>query len=399
MWRRGSTALMAIVAVLAGAPAQAATGGWTQQGAGPGHTSRARSVGNLTPSSVRSLSLNLTAPTSMQPGFAVDGAVAYATTSAGRLLAVSTDDGRRLWSRATCDSRPQGHSVWAGSAPAVYGDTVWVNSGSVLSGISATTHRPVACVDLGAEYASYLVGSPTVYRGYVYVANGPTVFAVNAATGAVRWTVTVPAGNAAGTVAADGGIILVPTASASDSSGTVYALRAFNGTVAWSHASAVQTSVAAVGGRVFLDDPPTALDEATGAVLWSRPDYLPGAGVSADAKRVYLFCGEASTAPGPDGTCDGRVVALDAATGSLRWVAPVASEGEGVVTVGGGVVYVTDPVDSGHLFLLNAGTGAVIGQREHQNGYYESQPVVVDGSVYLVGSLLNGAGFLDRWGV
>lgn len=400
--KRLVTALLSAVALVltSAAPALAGSpGSWPQQGGDAAHTSRVRSPGNLRPATVRSLRLQRSTPTTALPGFAVAGSVAYGTTPQGRLVAWSTSTGARLWSTPTCDGRPQGQQLWADTAPAVQSGRAWVNSGHQLTGVSLRTHRVIACVPVGTP-GELGAGSPTVQRGTVYVANGTRVYAVAAATGAPRWTRRLPsAGVSVGTVAVDAGLVLVPASSPSYDVGRVYALRTRNGSTAWSHRSPGVTSVTASGGRVLLDDPLTALDESTGRVLWSNPAYLPGAGLSVDRRSVYVYCGEASVAPN-GGTCDGDVLALDAATGRVLWRTSIASEGAGVVSTGRGVVYVTDVIDSGRLFLLDAATGAVLARRGHAGGFYTSQPVVVAGHVYLLGSLLDGsAGFVDRLGL
>jgi hypothetical protein len=379
-------------------PAAAATGDWPQQGGSARHASRISSPGNLAPTTVRSLALELSARTTAQPGLAVVGGVAYGEDDSGRVLALSTSTGRQLWSQTTCDGQQHPYTLAGDWAPAVGGGRLWVNSATHLTGIDLRTHAVVACVPLGAGGDG--AGSPTFYGGAVFLANGSRVYSVDASIGRVRWTATLASGFANGTVAVDGGLVLVPSASYVDGSGHVYALRASNGSRAWTYSSpGVVVAVTAWGGRVFASDPPTGLDEATGRVLWTRTGYLPGAGLSVDGSRVYVYCGEASTAPPPaGGTCDGEVLAFDAATGRLLWHHDVASEGAGDVTVGNGVVYVTDPVDLGRLTMLRATTGAMIATRAHPGGFLTSQPVVVDGKVYLLGLLETGAGFLDRWG-
>jgi hypothetical protein len=76
----------------------------------------------------------------------------------------------------------------------------------------------------------------------------------------------------------------------------------------------------------------------------------------------------------------------------------LTSEGAGVVSVGGGLVYLTDFIDEGIVHVLSSATGAEVTTLTHPGGFFTSQPVVVDGSVYLLGYLDNTfAGFLDAW--
>lgn len=401
-----SLMLAAALAVTVAPAAAGSPGDWPQQGGDAGHTSRVTSPGNLSPTTVRSLGLQLSAPTRIDGGFAVADGVAYATTSSGRLVATSTVNGRALWSQATCDGAPQGTNPYADTAPAVSGSTVWVSSGRYLTGISLATHFQVACVALaGGTAGGTGTGSPTVYGGSVYVANGNRVLAVDAATGSVRWSVRIPAGQVASTLAVDGGLVVVPAVGRSYRGGWVYALRTLDGRTQWTyHRSAPATAVAVSGGRVYVGNVPAALDEPTGQLLWTNTGYhATDTGLTVADGRVYVFGGENCYGP-RQLNCDGDVFAFDVRDGHLLWLTSISSEGAGVVSEGGGVVYVTDAVDSGRVFLLNAATGAVISSFAHPGGIYDSQPVVVQGRIHVLSFLLGllqagGSGaFLDRWG-
>ncbi|MGC5198846.1 PQQ-binding-like beta-propeller repeat protein, partial [Aphanothece microscopica] len=90
------------------------------------------------------------------------------------------------------------------------------------------------------------------------------------------------------------------------------------------------------GGRVFTLDSQAQVQATStgGAVLW-RADLTPpaddpsdgsGGGIATDGATVYVTTGF------------GRVTALDAATGAVRWVQALEAAGTLGLTVGNGVV-------------------------------------------------------------
>ncbi|MDP9221383.1 MAG: PQQ-binding-like beta-propeller repeat protein [Actinomycetota bacterium] len=400
---------LSVGVALGAGPVQAAVGpgDWAQQGAGPAHTSAIRSPGGLSPATVSDIGLRFSAPTRADGAVAVAGGVAYAGNENGRLVAMSTQNGRTLWSQSTCDGDPvPSHALFADQPPAIGANTAWVVSvanltqASTLTAISLTTHAVTHCVPLGADL-TFGSTAPTLAGGSVFAAAGNKVTAVNATTGAVQWTAHLPNGVVSSTLAVDGGLVIVPAASSAFDEGWVYAYRSIDGHPVWTYQMAAPvTTVTVSGGRVFAGAIPTALDEPTGHQLWRLPGYfVADTGWSVSGSRLFFYGGETCNAPASvGGSCEGTVFAFDTATGHRLWMTSLTSEGAGVVSVGGGLVYLTDSIDEGIVHVLSSATGAVVTSLTHPGGFYTSQPVVVAGSVYLVGYLDNSfAGFLDAW--
>ena len=168
---------------------------------------------------------------------------------------------------------------------------------------------------------------------------GGDLAALDVATGTVRWATTVE-GEISRAIAAANGVAYVGVGGATPTdAGTLQAWDMASGTRRWS--SPLQpgnTSTPTVaGGRVFLTggldsqvDAPHAVrafDAATGAPAWPAP------WTSDTGKNLYLD----AVADGlvVVGSSDGELVALDAATGAVRW-GPLAVGG--TTSPNGGVV-------------------------------------------------------------
>jgi len=113
-----------------------------------------------------------------------------------------------------------------------------------------------------------------------------------------------------------------------------------------------------------------ALDRDTGQVVWSTqagPGGTAGGlqwGSAIDTRRIYTSNANSGLTPWtlPDGssTTAGVISALDKATGRVLWqVTPSAGGGtSGPVTTANGVVYGCSLDPQGHMYALNAATGA-----------------------------------------
>ena len=397
----GAALLLALTVAPLDAAAAVGVGDWAQRGGGPGHTSQIGSPGVLSPTTVGGLLRQFTAPTTVWDGIAVAGGVIYGTGIDGKMVATSAVDGHRMWSAPTCGGQRQNDGFGGQTAPAVSADAVWISTGPFLTGIRLSTHQQFACVTVGTgtfpENAS-----PTLAGGVVYTNSAHAVVGFDASTGARVWRGTLPTGwTTADAPVVDAGLVFVPAVSGHfQNHGAIFALSVATGSVVWmARTRSDPSGIAVAGGRVYAGGSPGAWDEQTGAPVWTRPAYILDSGVSVSGGRVYLFGGEADVGPGGSNP-DGEVIALDAATGALLWQTSVASEGEGVVTVGNGVVYVNDPIDAGTVTLINAATGVVLRRLTHPagSGFYDTQPVIVDGAIYLEGySQDSGNPFFDRW--
>ena len=145
----------------------------------------------------------------------VTGTTVYAANNDGTLYAISLADGSKQWSIHL------GGEIWG--APATNGKLVFVNSlDHNLYAVDSSTIKLVWKVDLGGAAPSAPAVSAdgsTVYTGSF----GKKVFAVDAATGAVRWTATTRDW-IWGTPALTGSNLL-----AADISGNIYSFGAADG--------------------------------------------------------------------------------------------------------------------------------------------------------------------------
>lgn len=247
-----------------------------------------------------------------------------------------------------------------------------------------------------------VIGSPAVANGVVYVGSTDgRLYALDAATGRQRWTFQTEARVPSSPAVADG---LVYVASYD---GAIYALDASTGRARWRFATrgerryaathlhgfaptaermpdpfdvylsspAVSNGVVYVGsgdGRVY------ALDARTGRVRWSvtTGDVVHASPAVANG-TVYV------------GSWDGTFYALDAATGRTRWTFRTGADPEyhnqtgiqGSAAVVDGVVYFG--CRDSHVYALDARTGALRWRFFNDSAWVVASPAVHDGAVYI----------------
>ncbi|MDN3054825.1 PQQ-binding-like beta-propeller repeat protein, partial [Streptomyces sp. SRF1] len=221
------------------------------------------------------------------------------------------------------------------SGPVVHDGTVYVWSDARLRALEART---------GAERWSYPVGDAascggvplrllSAPDGVVYVSAGTRVLALDIARGDVRWRFEAPAvflcapAYAPGPAVTGGGIYIA------DYLGTVYALDAANGRDRWRIATEPRQSIEPVlvaDGSVHLGSGSAlyTLDAVTGTPKWrfAAGGEVIGSPVVADG-RVHF------------GSADHCLYTVDAAGGQLRWKLATGGEITGSPVAAGGVVY------------------------------------------------------------
>jgi len=201
--------------------------------------------------------------------------------------------------------------------------------------------------------------------------SAPQLVALNAATGAVRWSLRLGARELAGTQAlTSDGVLAVLTVS-----GRLEAASLTTGKLLWAREYGESAGPLAVGTTVIATKPfgPLAtvtrtvagFDARTGKVLWSRhglPDTTSVA--AAPGGRVLLY--DAAPPPLTLNPKPAPVIALSAATGRTLWqlntakpVTAAWADSAGVVIATGlqGTVYVQDP--TARLYLADLATGKV----------------------------------------
>jgi outer membrane protein assembly factor BamB len=297
---------------------------------------------------------------------AVVGDVIYVGSTDGALYAVNKADGSQRWKFAT-----QGPIA---SSPAVNGELVYISSadGSVYAVEAATgakrwtfatrgerrftapgIHGAIPRTERMPDPFDVFLSSPAVAGGVVYVGSGDQhVYALDAATGALKW--------------------------------------------AFATGDVVHASPAVVDGVVYIgswDRNVYAIAAATGQELWR---YTTG-----NDTTIYNQIGIASSAAVADGMVfvggrDGHFHAVDAKTGTPRW--KIDNKGGWTIAspaVRDGIVYF--PTSDGRRFkAVDAATGTV--RFDLQNNAVSFSSPAIAGDVAFYGTsdgYLNAVGIKD----
>nr|WP_276617710.1 PQQ-binding-like beta-propeller repeat protein [Streptomyces coryli] len=252
-------------------------------------------------------------------------------TRGGGVQARDAGTGEPLWELAGAQSDFETQEA----GPVVHDGSVYLWANDRLSALDART---------GAERWSYPVGDAAACGGVpvrltptddgvLYVAAGKRVLALDAAFGGLRWTFETPAvllsppAYAPGPAVTGGGVYLA------DYLGTVYALDAADGRERWRIATEARQSIEPVtvtDGSVHVGAGSAlyTLDAVAGTPKWRFPvrGELIGAPVAAEG-RVHF------------GSADHCIYAVAAGDGRLLWKLKTDGEITGSPVVAGGVVY------------------------------------------------------------
>jgi outer membrane protein assembly factor BamB len=254
--------------------------------------------------------------------------------------------------------------------------------------VSPYAHRPPYRERWRFRARQLLEFPPAVAFGRLYFSNNPgTTFAVRAADGTLAWSrreerCTASSPTVAGRTVYQAYLNRPPcnaTASPFALDGAVVAYDAITGRVRWrtTMIGPTESSPLVSGGRVVVGDwrgDVIALDARTGRRLWSyRAGGRVKGAVAQSGRRLYV------------GAYDGRVYALDAATGRLVW----RSEGQGGL-LGRGTFYSTPALAYGRVYLgstdgkvyaFGAASGRLLWSVS-TGGYVYSSPAVWRRTVY-----------------
>jgi len=327
----------------------ASADGWTEYQNTPAHT-------GLTDDAVAPSSLRRVWSVDTGPGIVfsspviADGRVFVGTTD-GQLEARDLETGEQLWVHDVGDQLR--------GSPGVSDGTVVVGGGidGGLVALDAETGEVQWRVETPGQLTVYT--QPTVIDGVVYANTGPSevddsVYAVDLASGDVRWSTPVAVGIFNG-AASDGERLFVTSADEA----SVVALDRATGAVEWTVTRTGETfySAASVAdGIVYttttndagLDGTVLALDATDGSVVWQRPDHGDAQGSSPAVYGDLVITGTHA---------NGAVVAYDRATGETAWryqdSGPVSSS---LMTTADGYVLGGSQLDS-VVFALDAATG------------------------------------------
>lgn len=218
-----------------------------------------------------------------------------------------------------------------------------------------------------------MISASAVSGDTVYVADqAGTLFALDTATGRQRWTFDT------GAAYVDNVRIPAPTIAGSrvflpGGDGTLYALDATSGAQAWSYAAGATAyaSIAVVDTTAYFLNTKTvvALDTASGAVRWQQPivglDTRSQPAV-ADGKLVY-------------GNDLGTLFALDSATGAMMWTAETGNALR-TPTIADGRILIPSP--SGSIVAVDAATGKELWRQQATGDSEFGSPAVIGGKVF-----------------
>lgn len=142
-----------------------------------------------------------------------------------------------------------------------------------------------------------------------------------------------------------------------------------------------------------------ALDPDTGATVWSKLVGPAGPlggilwGAASDGTNVYVASSNSNNSSfkliSGETVTWGFWSALNAATGKVLWQTPDPTQGTwdtGSVSVANGVVYAESLDTTGHMYALNAATGQILWS-------YASGGAVIDGPSITSGNLFWGSGY------
>ncbi|MFG2224135.1 PQQ-binding-like beta-propeller repeat protein [Streptomyces sp. NPDC048644] len=282
-----------------------------------------------------------------------DRGTVVTSTRGGTVQAWEAGTGELLWETGGV----QTDFETADAAPVVHGGTVYVWADARLKALEART---------GAERWSYPVGDAAACGGVpmrltaapdgtVYVVAGARVLAIDSARGDVRWHFEAPAvflsppAFAPGPAVTGGGVYLA------DYLGTVYALDAADGRDRWRIATEARQSaepVLVAHGAVHLGSGKAlyTLDAVTGTPRWrfQAGAEVIGSPVVAEG-RVHF------------GSADHCLYTLDAMGGQLRWKLATGGEITGSPVAVGGVVYACSKDRC--VYALDAARGTGLARR------------------------------------
>jgi outer membrane protein assembly factor BamB len=286
----------------------------------------------------------------------VVGGKVFVSSTDGVLHAYDATSGAFLWATQVGGSL---HGT-----PAVGDGRIFVEYGpDRLYALDAETGEILWNTNAGGDFHS-----PAFSDGVVYSYGQQNLFAVNAATGATMWSFGTNCGGCAGSqpTVADGRVYV--------GGFTFYAIDAATGNLLWTNEASNNYSTGAFAeGTIYVGaDKLYSYDALTGDTNWSLT-----VGNSFTYSSPAVANGVVFAAAGTD------LFAVDGATGITLWVVTTDFI-ETSPAVANGVVYVG--TDSGRMLALDASSGTQLWETFPGSGALRSSPIVLNGHVY-VGSL------------
>jgi eukaryotic-like serine/threonine-protein kinase len=320
---------------------------------------------------------------------AVVGQHVYLTTGDGRTLALDRHTGQSLW---------EFHTGWLSSAtPAVAGDAVifTIRPGRVLS-----LQRQTGALRWETHMTSPIVASPIVVNGTVYIGSADKkLYALDAATGRQRWAFATQDWIVSAVAYADDRVIVASQDSRLHVVGAETGRRRLvYETGKGRHIGAgpaIQGDLVyfcSLGGRVWaIDWRATTYPLERALLFWRSTLYLWGVLLEPPMQKGSVWSrrvgGDVRHTPAIAHntvyvtSLQGKVMALDAATGTERWRTDLGTDISAPPTVAGGSVLIGSK--SGVVFGLDAHTGGVQWEFKTE-GTITGSPIVAGETMYVV---------------
>lgn len=273
-----------------------------------------------------------------------------------------------------------GHDLF-GPCPAVVNDVLYITGGygPSLFALNATTGAQI----WNHTGTTWISSSPAVAYGMVYFGSFDTnVTALNANTGSLVWNYTTGSWIAASSPAVADGVVYI----GGGYKYGVFALNASTGAQIWNYTTGgqVHSSPALADGIVYIgsfDKDIYAFNATTGAKIWNYTtgDTIFSSPAFADGV-VYI------------GSYDKNLYALNATTGAQIWNYTTGDLVASSPAIFNGVVYVGSYDNS--TYALNATTGSKIWSYT-TGGPISSSPAVASNGIVYIGSGDNNTYALD----
>lgn len=295
----------------------------------------------------------------------------YVGCDPGRLCAVEALTGAMRWSTAL-----PGFDVRDTTPSSIVNGIIYYNNEDNLFAVNARTGAVVWSVN---QNAPYIFTSPRVAANGLLYIGGPAEAAFNASTGALVWKAQTEGQVETATTLANN------IAYFGTDQDFVYAVNASTGTILWKFQAqnVVQSTPAFAQGVIYVgstDGFLYALNADTGALIWkffvggARSLFLSSPRVPGDG-HVYIG--------GPAGV----IRALDASTGRVVWThttnGPIVAEPQVV----GSAVYVGS--EDGSVYALNTTDGSLLWSFQTNGAVYQGV-AAANGLLYAT----SGDGFL-----
>jgi eukaryotic-like serine/threonine-protein kinase len=352
---------------------QSGSADWKMFGYNAAHTGYNPLETTITPSNVSQLTPAWQVATGETSSPVEANGIVY--VAADKLYAINASTGATVWTLTL-------PFTVSPTTPTVINGVIYVDRSGTLYALNAATGAAIWTA--AVPPVNGFDTSPVVAGGLVYVGmKNSKLRAYDAATGKPHWTVQMVGGNMQGGPAVANGIVYT------DAGTMMYALDAKTGATKWTFTASAGTGFTptVANGLVYFGtggSTPTfyALNASTGALVWSfqenrdTADFFEGIAVAHGIAYIPTF--------------DGYLYSVDALTGAQRWTVYLKIDsGTNLLTaatVANGVVYIGDtssPIGQNSLFAFDSGTGTQLWSSSFVQVSFYSALVVENGRVFV----------------